>query len=1056
MRRTNLLVAVCFLSMFLPHVTLGTQVESLESIQERILADPNDQKAYQELLNFSFVTNAFPGTILFLTDLVTTNPNNYSARHTLAYAYKTIGDVDSATREWRAVTSAYPQSVPAVVELSTILLTQHKSEDATALLAKHINAMKTSSHGPTHPLIVQQCIKALNRVALDAMAMNVAVLDKPVRQAVLTVIMDTFQSLAGLKYSRLVAAASSSYRSIVLPDGGQVPGRVLADLVHSNEMVANLYDSYGQLAIGNNMPILAEYYFLEAFSLMNQEKRPRQFAHVGGNLGHYYWRVGRYADAERIFEQVIQHTERRIDTGVAKPEEKTLLANNYLNASEMAWDQAHIASSFQRMYRAQTFYTQALAHAGLLAKEPYVHTFDVLVQRYLALNNYEKAGREVERLNEFIQREEIKFADDTANVLRLKAEVALRAGKLDATAEALKSAEAEIDETKTYDHPVALRTQRAIAALSIELVALQKQGDVLDRIENFLRKYVHTPSSSDTLGLRMLLLKLKLQIEQGNNGTDTEELMEELDDILPKYDPYGLRARFYYLAGNYYEHTNNPSEAVENYKMMLSSINSMRAAMPITDDLYQSEQQWAQYFAAYANLLIRRKQYPEALEVLERSRALTLLRALGIQNRQEEGGFSESTSMGRMYKLVWQSQALAKQIDAAEASEVKKQLTDEWKKTMDAAQEEFQRVASQMGLPGNDFVLENILNDIRVHKNTIVVVRADQSEDRITEWWIQNGKIVWSDSRNIDVADALRNMQSFIHATRDGRFDVRFGERRLSYAAAAEEMQETFIAGLSQFSPHMHVTVIPDGNLLGFPIASLYFNGQPLLFEQVDSILFAPSLAVLGNQTKRHPSDPPANALFIGIKDTVVGQQDLLYVEEDADVMSQIWKNNNKPANSVHALNSGGALKRQLDGQGLIVLGAHGMLDPVNPMNAEVRFSNARIRAYEMFDWPISGSRVILSACEVGGDVAGLNLDLLGMTFPLFVAGARSVLHALWDVDQKATSMLMREVVKELAAGKTMNQALADAQRAYVRQSPKTLAHPRYWAAWRVVGMEST
>ena len=50
---------------------------------------------------------------------------------------------------------------------------------------------------------------------------------------------------------------------------------------------------------------------------------------------------------------------------------------------------------------------------------------------------------------------------------------------------------------------------------------------------------------------------------------------------------------------------------------------------------------------------------------------------------------------------------------------------------------------------------------------------------------------------------------------------------------------------------------------------------------------------------------------------------------------------------------------------------------------------------------PIAGG----VACEVGGDVAAVNHDVLGMTFPLIVAGARSILHAQWSVDQESCGL---------------------------------------------------
>jgi len=97
---------------------------------------------------------------------------------------------------------------------------------------------------------------------------------------------------------------------------------------------------------------------------------------------------------------------------------------------------------------------------------------------------------------------------------------------------------------------------------------------------------------------------------------------------------------------------------------------------------------------------------------------------------------------------------------------------------------------------------------------------------------------------------------------------------------------------------------------------------------------------------------------------------------------------------------------------------------------------------------PIAGG----VACEVGGDVAAVNHDVLGMTFPLIVAGARSILHAQWSVDQESTSHLMREVVQAIAKGSDLAEALVIAQRRYVQRAKGLRRLPCYWAAWRVIG----
>jgi CHAT domain-containing protein len=60
------------------------------------------------------------------------------------------------------------------------------------------------------------------------------------------------------------------------------------------------------------------------------------------------------------------------------------------------------------------------------------------------------------------------------------------------------------------------------------------------------------------------------------------------------------------------------------------------------------------------------------------------------------------------------------------------------------------------------------------------------------------------------------------------------------------------------------------------------------------------------------------------------------------------------------------------------------------------------------------------------------------------------VLASLWDVDDRATSELMRRFHAEWRAGVDASVALLRAQTA-LRADPRW-AHPTFWAAWQVWG----
>lgn len=88
---------------------------------------------------------------------------------------------------------------------------------------------------------------------------------------------------------------------------------------------------------------------------------------------------------------------------------------------------------------------------------------------------------------------------------------------------------------------------------------------------------------------------------------------------------------------------------------------------------------------------------------------------------------------------------------------------------------------------------------------------------------------------------------------------------------------------------------------------------------------------------------------------------------------------------------------------------------------------------------------VVLSACETGlGEVTPDGVFGLQRGFKL--AGAKSILMSLWEVDDDATKMLMVEFYKNFLKGETKSMSLKKAQE-YVKSQPG-FEDPYYWAGF--------
>ncbi|HET9767680.1 MAG TPA: CHAT domain-containing protein, partial [Thermoanaerobaculia bacterium] len=142
-------------------------------------------------------------------------------------------------------------------------------------------------------------------------------------------------------------------------------------------------------------------------------------------------------------------------------------------------------------------------------------------------------------------------------------------------------------------------------------------------------------------------------------------------------------------------------------------------------------------------------------------------------------------------------------------------------------------------------------------------------------------------------------------------------------------------------------------------------------------------------------------------------------------------------------------------------LAVHGFVDGEQPDHSFLALSlpetlreddeNGILEAWEVVDnVRLDAELVTLSACEtaLGPERDGEGAMSLARAFQ--VAGARSVLASLWQVDDAATSQLMISFYRHLLAGSSKDVALRAAQLELLR-SPD-LASPYYWAAFQLNG----
>ena len=134
---------------------------------------------------------------------------------------------------------------------------------------------------------------------------------------------------------------------------------------------------------------------------------------------------------------------------------------------------------------------------------------------------------------------------------------------------------------------------------------------------------------------------------------------------------------------------------------------------------------------------------------------------------------------------------------------------------------------------------------------------------------------------------------------------------------------------------------------------------------------------------------------------------------------------------------------------GVIHLAAHGEARPDNPAFAHLKLADGQLSTADVFNLPLEGTLVTLSACETGRSVVRGGDELIGLSRGFLYAGVSALVQSLWRVEDGAAARLMARFYQALRDGTPRAAALREAQLALMDECGP---HPFLWAPFQLVG----
>jgi CHAT domain-containing protein/Tfp pilus assembly protein PilF len=271
--------------------------------------------------------------------------------------------------------------------------------------------------------------------------------------------------------------------------------------------------------------------------------------------------------------------------------------------------------------------------------------------------------------------------------------------------------------------------------------------------------------------------------------------------------------------------------------------------------------------------------------------------------------------------------------------------------------------------------------------------------------------------------------------------------RRLYQHLIEPVAQRGLLAGKSR------LVIIPHGELNFLHFGALLEGGagDRFLIERFE-LLYAPSASVWTQLAERSAGRPTGPVLALAPR-----TESLPASSEEVHTIRRATRGATVLIDQAATKQ---ALRSRVSQHAIVHIASYGILNKHNPLFsfvelAPTRSDDGRLEVHEAYGLELDRQLVVLSACQTAlgaGSIADVPAgdDWVGLVQAFLYAGASGVLASLWPVEDRATAQLMRHFYRSLEKGRSEATAIAEAQRAMLRD--RNSVHPFYWSGFVLVG----
>jgi len=265
------------------------------------------------------------------------------------------------------------------------------------------------------------------------------------------------------------------------------------------------------------------------------------------------------------------------------------------------------------------------------------------------------------------------------------------------------------------------------------------------------------------------------------------------------------------------------------------------------------------------------------------------------------------------------------------------------------------------------------------------------------------------------------------------------------------------------------LVVVPHGVLHYVPFEVLERDGKALIAQH--AITYAPSLNSLAHLRRRDQKALPFRVLAVGNPtvdrpDAVAaaargGDVDavgllgpLPFAEDELRAIRRAFRWSTETLSGRDARESTFRAE-DLRRYPIIHFATHGLVNEKRPSRSGLLFTaeageDGLLQMQEIYRLGLQADLVVLSACQtaLGREITGEGI--VGLTRAFFYAGSRSVIAALWNLNDRFAADFIARFYDEIRAGQSTEEALRRTKIAFMNHPQ--FSHPFYWSSLVLTG----